>query len=258
MVLTYNSPRRSRHPQALGNQTRLPDSLLILDNAGTPPAATVTKEWSRPSELDVRVIREPENSGPAGGWACALEEFLRSPFDLAWILDDDIVAPPQSLASLLAEYQEMGVSGALIPSVRTPSGPSLISPVGLESSWRARWLKRWASESGLLLVGRRFRVPDAAYPCRGVSHAHHVGSRAGPPTGAASGESALEVLLRSKEQCYLHLYIKHGRGRWPRKLAGLTLRAIVREDEGRALRLKMIGRASWTGSAVASGDAWSP
>jgi hypothetical protein len=245
MVLTYNSPETlARTLQALGNQTRLPDSLLILDNAGTPPAAAVTNEWIRPSELDVRLIREAENSGPAGGWARALEEFLRSPFDLAWILDDDIVAPPESLARLLDEYQKLGVSACLIPSVRTPSGaithfPGWVGVLVAREVVEAVGLPRadffwWAEDFEYLTL----RIPAGGYPTHVTSevvldHQQGRGEWGNPPW---------KYYYEARNNVYLHLYIKHGRGRWPRKLAGLTLRAIVREDEGRALRLKMIGR----------------
>jgi rhamnopyranosyl-N-acetylglucosaminyl-diphospho-decaprenol beta-1,3/1,4-galactofuranosyltransferase len=245
MVLTYNSPDTLAHTlEALGGQTRLPDAVLILDNAGTPPAEMVTQEWRRPSELDVRVVREAENSGPAGGWARALEEFLRSPFDLAWILDDDIIAPPESLASLLAEYREMGVSACLIPSVRTPTGaithyPGWCGVLVAREVVEAAGLPRadffwWAEDFEYLLL----RIPAAGHPMRitwdvVVDHQKGRGEWGNPPW---------KYYYEARNNVYVHLYIKHGRGRWPRKLAGLAIRAVVREDEGRALRLKMIGR----------------
>ena len=245
MVLTYNSPDTLAHTlQALSSQTRLPDAVLILDNAGTPPAETVTREWTRPSDLDVRVQREAENSGPAGGWARALEEFLSSRFDLAWILDDDIIAPPESLERLLVEYQKIGTSACVIASVRTPSGDvthfpgwcgvlvgrDVVASAGLP---RADFFW-WAEDFEYL----RLRIPAAGFPVHVtpdvvVDHQWGRNQWGNPPW---------KYYYEARNNVYVHLYIKHGRGRWPRKLAGLTLRAILREDEGRLLRLKMIGR----------------
>ncbi len=245
MVLTYNSPDTlARTLQALSVQTRLPDAVLILDNAGTPPAETVTRRWTRPSDLDVRVVREVENGGPAGGWARALEEFVSFGFDLAWILDDDIVAPAGSLERLLVEYQKIGTSACVIASVRTPSGTVTQYP-----GWCGVLLGRdvvvsaglpradffwWAEDFEYLML----RIPAAGFPLHitpdvVVDHQKGRGQWGNPPW---------KYYYEARNNVYVHLYIKHGRGRWPRKIAGLTLRALLREDEGRLLRLKMIGR----------------
>ena len=245
LVLTYNSPDTlARTLQAVSGQTRLPDAVLILDNAGTPPAETVTKEWTRPLDLDVRVVREAENSGPAGGWARALEEFLSSGFELAWILDDDIVAPAKSLEILLEEYEKIGKSACVISSVRTPSGAITHYP-----GWCGVLLGRdvvltaglpradffwWAEDFEYLML----RIPAAGFqmhvtPDVVVDHQWGRSQWGNPPW---------KYYYEARNNVYVHLYIKHGRGRWPRKLAGLTLRALLREDEGRLLRLKMIVR----------------
>jgi GT2 family glycosyltransferase len=245
LVLTYNSPDTLANTlQALSSQTRLPDAVLILDNAGTPPAETVTQGWTRPSDLDVRVVREAVNSGPAGGWARALEEFLNSGFDLAWILDDDIVAPPESLERLLGEYQKIGESACVIASVRTPSGAITHYP-----GWCGVLLGRdvvvsaglpradffwWAEDFEYLML----RIPAAGFrmhvtPDVVVDHQWGRAQWGNPPW---------KYYYEARNNVYVHLYIKHGRGRWPRKLAGLTLRALLREDQGRLLRLKMIMR----------------
>lgn len=245
MVLTYNSPDTlARTLAAVSAQSRLPDAVLILDNAGTPPAVTVTQEWARPSDLDVRVVREVENSGPAGGWARALEEFLDTGFDLAWILDDDIVAPASCLEGLLEEYAAMGTSACVIASVRTPSGnvthyPGwcgvLLGREVVESAGLPRadffW---WAEDFEYLML----RIPAAGFPFHVtpavvVEHQQGRGEWGNPPW---------KYYYEARNNVYLHLYLKHGRGRWPRKLAGLTMRALIREDEGRMVRLKMIGR----------------
>jgi rhamnopyranosyl-N-acetylglucosaminyl-diphospho-decaprenol beta-1,3/1,4-galactofuranosyltransferase len=245
MVLTHNSPRTlARTLEALGAQTRLPDAVLILDNASDPPAGNVVEEWEHPPHLDVRVVRESENSGPAGGWARLLEEFLRSTYDLAWILDDDIVAPPDCLALLLKEYEEMGGSACVIPSVRTPTGlithypgwcgvlvaRDVVASVGLP---RADFFW-WAEDFEYLML----RIPGAGHPMRitpdvVVEHQQGRGQWGNPPW---------KYYYEARNNVYVHVYIKHGRGRWPRKLAGLTARAVLREEDMRTLRLKMIGR----------------
>ncbi len=245
MVLTYNSPDTLAHTlEAVSGQTRLPDAVLILDNAGTPPAETVTRAWARPSGLDVRVLREPENSGPAGGWARALEEFLGSGFDLAFILDDDIVAPPECLERLLEEYQKTGTSVCVIASVRTPSGDVTHYPgwcgvlLGREVVVSAGFPRAdffwWAEDFEYLML----RIPAAGFPLHitpDVVVNHQKGRE-------QWGNPPWKYYYEARNNVYVHLYIRHGRGRWPRKLAGLTLRALLREDEGRLLRLKMIGR----------------
>lgn len=245
MVLTYNSPDTLAHTlEALGRQTRLPDAVLILDNAGTPPAEIVTRAWAHPPGLDVRVQREPENSGPAGGWARALEEFLDSGFDLAFILDDDIVAPPECLERLLDEYHQTGGSACVIASVRTPDGDVTHYPgwcgvlLGREVVQSAGLPRAdffwWAEDFEYLML----RIPAAGFPMYITPHVvvdHQKGR-------GQWGNPPWKYYYEARNNAYLHLYIKHGRGRWPRKFGGLTMRALLREDEGRLLRLKMIGR----------------
>lgn len=244
-ILTFSSPDTLACTlKALGEQSRLPDGVLILDNAGTPPAVSVVGAWERPPELEVTLLREAENSGPAGGWARVLEEFLRTPFDLVWILDDDISAPPDSLALLLEEYQRMGNRGCLIPSVRTPSGlitnyPGWVGVLLAREVVESAGLPRadffwWAEDFEYLML----RIPASGHEMRVTDQVvvdHQWGRR-------QWGNPPWKYYYETRNSVYLHLYIKHGRGRWPRKLAGLTTRAVLRENEGRVLKLRMIGR----------------
>ena len=149
------------------------------------------------------------------------------------------------------EYAKMGGSACVIASVRTPSGEIthypgwcgvLLGREVVESAGLPRadffW---WAEDFEYLML----RIPGAGFPMHitpevVVDHQHGRKQWGNPPW---------KYYYETRNNVYLHLYIKHGRGRWPRKLAGLTLRAIVREDEGRGIRLKMIGRGVVDGIA---------
>ncbi|MGD0287354.1 MAG: glycosyltransferase, partial [Acidimicrobiales bacterium] len=128
MVLTYNSPDNLvRALQAIGAQTRLPDALLVVDNASDPPASQVVDAWTPPDGIDVHVLSQVENTGPAGGWARALEYFRSSLHDVGWLLDDDIIPPPDCLDVLLEDAGDPDCA-FLIPAVRQPTGATTTYP----------------------------------------------------------------------------------------------------------------------------------
>lgn len=80
----------------LGQQSRAPDTILVIDNASTD---------GTPAMLQARgtlTIRQ-ENLGSAGGWHRAIAHALEAGFDAIWLMDDDGYPDPGALAQLETE-----------------------------------------------------------------------------------------------------------------------------------------------------------
>jgi len=80
------------------HQTRLPDGVLLVDNASTDG----TLDRSFPER--VSVIRNTKNLGSCGAIGIGLSHALEQGFDWMWLLDADSVPEPDALARLLELY----------------------------------------------------------------------------------------------------------------------------------------------------------
>ena len=112
VVVTYN--RASLLAECLDRleaQTRPVDHVLVVDNASTDETADVLD--GRP----VEVLAMDENLGGAGGFARGVDHAHAQGHDWLWLLDDDTMAEPGSLAALLEGGE------------RAPSAPLLLTSV---------------------------------------------------------------------------------------------------------------------------------
>jgi GT2 family glycosyltransferase len=123
-VLTHNAPEAlDRCLSAIDAQTRPPDRVLVVDNASVPPAVVGNRV------LDVELLRDERNSGPAGGHAVGLERFLESGGDVAWVMDDDCVPEPDCLAALLVRLDAEPGGGLVFPFwIDAETGRGLFRP----------------------------------------------------------------------------------------------------------------------------------
>ena len=251
MVLTYNSADNLTYTlRAVAAQTRLPEALLVVDNASDPPAGQVIDAWKPPDGMSVTVVSLVENIGPGGGWARALEHFRCSPHGLGWLLDDDIIAPPNCLAVLLEEAGDPD-RAFLIPAVRQPTGVTTEYP-----AWHGVLLARhivetvglpredffWWNEDTEYLM---WRIPQAGYPLRHTRRVivEHLKGR------AEWGIPPWKYYYEARNVTYYRLHLRRRRGRLPRKLLMLTGRAVLRERDRRVLRVGMILRGVFDGVA---------
>ena len=115
IVLTYCAPRSlARCLEGIDRQTRPPDGLLVVDNTGPPLSAV---ELSGAGSCPRRVVRTGENLGPAGGHARGLAEFLADGrWTHAWVMDDDCVPEPDSLAWLVDRSQSLPERSLVLPT----------------------------------------------------------------------------------------------------------------------------------------------
>jgi len=249
LIVTHDSPATLRETVAgvLAQSTR-PGGVLVVDNASEPTASVSLVDVLADHEGYLRVVRSEVNSGPAGGWAMALEEFLESGSDLAWLLDDDIVAPPPCLETLLEECAVQG-SAFVIPSVRQPGGQVTTYP-----AWHGVLLGRevvaaagmprsdffWWSEDTEYLM---WRIPAAGWPlrfCRRVVVEHRKGR-------GGLGTPPWKYYYEVRNSLYFHLYLRRGRGSWPRTMALLAGRLVLREHQDRAVCARLALRGAVDG-----------
>jgi rhamnopyranosyl-N-acetylglucosaminyl-diphospho-decaprenol beta-1,3/1,4-galactofuranosyltransferase len=242
LVLTHNAPvSLERCLAAIAAQTRLPDAVLVVDNASQPPVGDLP---SIGGHVPVVLIRSPTNTGPAGGYAQALGEFLASDATHAWVLDDDMRPEPPCLERLWATAVEDPGIAFVFPVSRQRDGsldvwPSwcgfvvareIIEDVGLPMA-ELFW---WAEDTEYL----QWRIPKAGYPRRVAKDAvvNHDAVRQGGPV------PLWKYYYEARNMLYVHLYVKRKVGRYPRNVALLFARALLREHDGRPRRLSVMAR----------------
>jgi len=84
--------------QAVRSQTRVPDSILLVDNGSTD--GTLDRVFPQ----DVTVSRNRENLGTSGAVWIGINYGLEHGFDWVWILDADSVPDPDALERMLQEF----------------------------------------------------------------------------------------------------------------------------------------------------------
>ena len=248
LVLTHNAPHSlARCLAAIDAQTEAPEEIVVVDNASQPAVrASSLSGDGRP----LRVIRSDVNGGPAGGWAIALRHFLSSDFTHAWVMDDDIVPEPTCLATLWGAASDDPTSAFLFPIAIQPDGA-----VGRWGSWCGFLVSReivarvglpmealfwWAEDAEYC----EWRIPKAGFPRDIIDAAvvHHDAIRQGGDI------PKWKYYYESRNTVYYHLHVMHRVGRFPKKLASLILRALLRQKRERIGCLGAICRGLYDGA----------
>jgi GT2 family glycosyltransferase len=103
VVVTHNRPQLLKQVlAALRGQTRVPDRVVVVDNASDEPTRTLLAQ-----SAGLTVLRSDTNLGGAGGFALGIEHACAAGFDWIWLMDDDAIPRPDALAWL-----EQAVDGA--------------------------------------------------------------------------------------------------------------------------------------------------
>jgi rhamnopyranosyl-N-acetylglucosaminyl-diphospho-decaprenol beta-1,3/1,4-galactofuranosyltransferase len=98
VLVTYN--RQELLLEALAAvhaQSRAVDAVIVIDNASTDGTAAAVRTLY-PS---VQLVELARNTGGAGGFACGMALALAGTADLIWLMDDDTVAGPHALLTML-------------------------------------------------------------------------------------------------------------------------------------------------------------
>jgi rhamnopyranosyl-N-acetylglucosaminyl-diphospho-decaprenol beta-1,3/1,4-galactofuranosyltransferase len=245
VVLTHNAPESlARCLEAIAHQTVPPEAVLVVDNASQPPVQLPT------SSPPVTVVRSEVNTGPAGGYAQALAEFVASDYLHAWVLDDDMRPEPECLERLWSVAGKQPESAFVFPISRQSDGshwvwPSwcgfvvarqIVEAVGLpmeELFW-------WAEDTEYL----QWRIPEAGFERQVVNEAvvDHDAIRQG------TGVPLWKYYYEARNMLYVHLHVKRRLGRYPSSLSKLVARGLLRERGGRLRRMGVMGRGLWDGA----------
>jgi len=248
VVLTYNAPASlERCLLSIAAQTTPPEAILVVDNASCP---AVDPADLPPGCPPITLVRSEHNGGRAGGYALALEHFLKSDHGHAWVIHHDMRADPECL-------ERLWVVGAKDPS-RTfvfPVSHHLDGTFGAWPSWCGFLVAReiieqvglpraelfwWADDTEYL----QWRIPQAGYPMRVVGDAvmHHDAIDHGEDV------PVWKYYYEARNMLYVNLYLKKRVGYFPRNLTKLLRRALFREPEGRWIRLRAVGKGLYDGA----------
>jgi GT2 family glycosyltransferase len=248
IVLTYSAPDALVGCiRALQAQSVSPDEVLVVDNAGEPPAertlAAAGVHWDR-----MRLIREPENTGPAGGHAKGLREFLASDHDLAWVMDDDRIQEAGCLQALLDATGGRNQAVFVFPNWVTPDGEMsgypawsgfLISRDVVRRAGVPRSELVWWGEDTEYLM---WRIPDAGFEselCKPARVLHASGR-------ATATRPGWKYYYEARNSVYLRLHYRRHRSRLVRVLGRLIARVALLETH-RARKLWLLLRGTIDG-----------
>jgi len=242
VVLTFNAPASlERCLLAIAAQTTPPQAVLVVDNCSVPPVDPADLPEGCPP---VTLVRSDHNGGPAGGYALALEHFLTTPYRHAWVIDDDMRPDPDCLERLWVvaakeperafvfpiSYQTDGTFGAWPSWCGFLVAREIIAEVGLPMA-ELFW---WAEDTEYL----QWRIPQAGYPMRVVGDAYvrHDAIR------QSDSVPVWKYYYEARNMLYVHLHVKKRVGYYPRNIAKLFGRAILREPDGRLERVRAMLR----------------
>jgi glycosyltransferase involved in cell wall biosynthesis len=262
VVLTYDARHALERLLArIAAQSTAVDLVLVTDNASPRPVDDIVARSS-----NVRLTRLPENLGPAGGYAAALQEFLESGCEWAWVLDDDCVPSDDALAQQLAiadahrvvlatvRWAETGQTvrghgwwGALIPR-------AVVERVGVPNA-ELFW---WTEDTEYL----QWRIPHAGYDVVWTDEPVIEVSRARDDASKPAWKYYYEARNQVYHRLYVqrptgdearikprprHLQLRVRAGRAARSVGKLAVRATFREHDQRWSKLVMVARGTSDG-----------
>ncbi len=106
VIVTYNRKEFLKDClQALLNQTRLPDEIILIDNA----SADGTDQMIQDEFPQVTYVRLPDNMGGAGGFHEGIKVAYEKGYDWIWVMDDDAFPEPTALEKLMACSKEADI-----------------------------------------------------------------------------------------------------------------------------------------------------
>ena len=102
VLVTYNRQRLlAECLNALLNQTRPLDHIILIDNASTDGTAEWLQKQGHTHHPRIDYLRLPENRGGAGGFHAGVQHGFNSGYDWFWLMDDDAYPQADALARLL-------------------------------------------------------------------------------------------------------------------------------------------------------------
>ncbi|GAW52110.1 MULTISPECIES: glycosyltransferase family 2 protein [unclassified Nocardioides] len=123
VVVTYNRAGLLAHMlTGLAALDRLPDAVIVVDNASTDHTPDVLAAATNPG---LQVVRPEDNLGGAGGFHLGVQTAHQQGFDRIWLMDDDVVPAPDCLSVLMAQDE------ACLMAVREDSAGDLVEKAAI-------------------------------------------------------------------------------------------------------------------------------
>ncbi len=98
VVVTYNRIGwLKRNIEALLAQTKLPDEIIVVDNASTDGTHEFLQNLSNEK---IKIEKLSENIGGAGGFAYGIKKAIENGADWIWIMDDDALPYREALEEI--------------------------------------------------------------------------------------------------------------------------------------------------------------
>ena len=139
VVVTYNrNELLAQCIKALLGQQNAVCDILIVDNASTDGTGAYLAALNEPR---VHSRSTGANLGGAGGFNFGMRWAVEAGYDLVWIMDDDTLPHPDSLAQLLAE-KGIRVNSVAPGPIWTPLIPSTMPPDQVASFGQQTPMKR--------------------------------------------------------------------------------------------------------------------
>jgi rhamnopyranosyl-N-acetylglucosaminyl-diphospho-decaprenol beta-1,3/1,4-galactofuranosyltransferase len=264
VVVTYARPDALRRSLlAIAAQSRRPDEVHVVDNAGDLDAAV----WSDRAELAVHYHRMPENLGYAAGLSVGMRAAVDGGARYCWLLDDDSVPAGDVLERCLqVAGADPGVRRG-IPRHEGPTGAEVVRHCDFVLVDGALVTKPAIDDIGLPRADFFMMMEDVEY-CRRLRRAGwdvvrlddtsieraHLGSGAGavpaPPwRGYYQTRNQLRMALEP-------LSISELSG-WCTRQAKFLVGAALHSDRRRE-RIRLRLRGAWDGARGVSGRTVEP
>ncbi|MDU8924660.1 glycosyltransferase family 2 protein [Pasteurellaceae bacterium LIM206] len=115
VVVTYNRKQLlMRCLEALVNQTRVPDHILIINNASTDGTVELLEQNGWLTNEHITLLTLSENMGGAGGFYQGVKTVTEQGFDFVWLMDDDGYPEKNCLQELLKYCDDNSYIGPLV------------------------------------------------------------------------------------------------------------------------------------------------
>ncbi len=152
VVVTYNRADLLGGMLAgLAALERLPDAVIVVDNASTDLTRQVLAEAANPG---LQVLHMTENLGGAGGFHHGVRAAHEQGFDRIWLMDDDVVPAPDCLSVLMSHDEPC------LMAVREDRHGALVEKAATEFDLRRPWALKPKTESVETAFGTRAALPE--------------------------------------------------------------------------------------------------
>jgi rhamnopyranosyl-N-acetylglucosaminyl-diphospho-decaprenol beta-1,3/1,4-galactofuranosyltransferase len=131
VVVTYNrADLLAPMLEGLAALERIPDAVIVVDNASTDHTRQVLEAATNPG---LQVVHMTENLGGAGGFHHGMRAAHEQGFDRIWLMDDDVVPRPDCLTVLMSHDE------ACLMAVREDMTGALVEKAATEFDLRRPW-----------------------------------------------------------------------------------------------------------------------